>query len=131
MLSEADLDRITARLAQRLAPVAVGTFGSYATGMAREESDVDLFVIRDGVGRASLRGREVRRHLPGVLARLDIHVFTPKEFEARALEHLSFEWIIVRQAKLYHWRADAPRLVPSLFNSHSDPTEDCERVPDC
>jgi predicted nucleotidyltransferase len=120
MLTEIDLERIAARLAQRLSPVAFGTFGSYATGLAREESDVDLFVIRDDAGRASLRGREVRRHLPGILFRLDIHVFTPRDYERRALEYMSFEWIIARQAKLYHWRSDAPRLVPSLFEPKAE-----------
>jgi predicted nucleotidyltransferase len=119
MLTDGDLTRMAQRLARALGPVAVGTFGSYATGTAHERSDIDLIVIHEQATRTPLHGRAVRRHLPNVLWPLDIHVFTPPEFERRALEHLSFEWIIVRQAKLYYWREDAPRLVPSLFGEHA------------
>jgi hypothetical protein len=84
----------------------------------QDQSDLDLLVIHEQSTGAPLHRRAVRRHLPGVRLPLDIHVFTPKEFERRALEYLSLEWIILRQAKLYYWRDDAPQLVPSLFNGH-------------
>jgi hypothetical protein len=49
-----------------------------------------------------------------VIHPLDVHVFTPEEFEADAREELSFAWIIARQACLYHWPAEARVLVPAL-----------------
>ena len=55
----------------------------------------------------------------GVLHPLDVHVFTPEEFEETACEVLSFAWVIVRQARLYHWTEAAARLVPSLKPSSS------------
>jgi predicted nucleotidyltransferase len=118
MFTDGDITRMAQRLARALGPVAIGTFGSYATGTAHDRSDLDLLVIHEQSAGAPLHGRAVRRHLPGVLWPLDIHLFTPKGFESRALEYLSFEWIIVRQAKLYYWRDDACQLVPSLFNGH-------------
>ena len=36
---------------------------------------------------------------------LDVHLFTPEEFEADAPDELSLAWIIVRQARLYYWRS--------------------------
>jgi predicted nucleotidyltransferase len=119
MFTDADITRITHQLGRALGPVAVGTFGSYANGTAHDRSDLDLLVIHEQTAGAPLHARAVRGHLPNVFWPLDIHVFAPKEFERRAREIQSFEWIIMRQAKLYYWREDAPRLVPALFGKTS------------
>jgi uncharacterized protein len=100
---------------QRRMPLVVGTFGSYAVGLARPKSDLDLFVIKATVEPDYARKRTVKRLLFGVLHPLDVHVFTPEEFEEMAHETLSFAWVIVRQARLYHSTNEARRLVPSLF----------------
>src|ERR1019366_7448495 len=107
MLSEGDIGRIVARVVAGCRPLAVGTFGSYAIGRAREGSDLDLFVIQETNLPSSARRRSVMQHLYGVLHPLDVHVFTPEESEAGTLEQLSFTWIIVRQARLYHWSPKA------------------------
>jgi predicted nucleotidyltransferase len=115
MLSEADIARISGHIVKACAPLAVGTFGSYATGSQRPSSDLDLFVIRDTVESPGARKRAIRSILFGVLHPMDIHVFTPQEFEETAYEYLSFTWVIVRQARLYHSNDEAKRRVPSLF----------------
>jgi hypothetical protein len=71
-------------------------------------------VIKHGSERPAARNLAVRRLLFDVLHPLDIHVFTPAEFEETAYEYLSFTWVIARQARLYHWSDDAARQVPSL-----------------
>lgn len=121
MLSDADIRRIVARIVTGCGPLAAGIFGSYAIGRAREGSDLDVFVIRPTALPPSARRRAVMRHLFGVLHPLDVHVFTPEEFEAGAREELSFAWIIVRQARLYHWSPMAADSVPSL-RSRTGPT---------
>ena len=63
---------------------------------------------------ASARRRAVARLLFGVMHPVDLHVFTPEEFEESASEELSFTWIIARQARIYHWSAAAEGAVPSL-----------------
>jgi hypothetical protein len=45
---------------------------------------------------------------------LDVHVFTPEEFEADAREELSFAWVIAKQARVYYWTAEAAMQVPAL-----------------
>jgi predicted nucleotidyltransferase len=115
MLTEADIGRIVDRIVKGYGPLVVGTFGSYAVGLARSRSDLDLFVIKSTLEPASTRRRAVQRLLFGVLHRLDIHVFTPTEFEETADEELSFTWVIVRQARVYYWSESADRLVPSLW----------------
>jgi predicted nucleotidyltransferase len=115
MLSEDDIARIAGRIVRHEAPLAVGIFGSYAVGSAGAGSDLDLFVIKDSAQRPTERRVAMRRLLFGVLHPLDIHVFTPTEFEDSAYEALSFAWIIARQARLYHWTTEAKERVPSLF----------------
>lgn len=115
MLTENDILRISRRIVEAHAPLAVGTFGSYAIGSPSDRSDLDLFVIRESYERPEARARAVQRLLFGVLHPLDVHVFTPEEYEETAYEALSFTWVIARQARLYHWTDAAARLVPSLL----------------
>jgi len=114
MLSERDIQRIVSRIVAGCRPIAAGTFGSYAVGLARESSDLDLFVVQRTTLPNAARRRAMYRHLFGVMHPLDVHVFTPVEFEADAREELSFAWVIARQACLYHWTAEAALLVPAL-----------------
>jgi predicted nucleotidyltransferase len=115
MLTENDVARIAGRVARKFAPLAVGTFGSYAIGTAHEQSDLALFVIRDPADPSTPDGVAVRWFLASVMHPLDIHVFTPAEFEAAAREDLSFASNIVRQARHYHWTEYAKKDIPSLF----------------
>ena len=114
MLSDNDIQRIVERMVAGCRPLAAGTFGSYAVGLARDSSDLDLFVIQRAAPAGSARRQAMYRHLFGVMHPLDIHVFSPEEFEAEAREELSFAWIIARQARLYHWTDDAVQALPSL-----------------
>jgi predicted nucleotidyltransferase len=114
MLTDGDIQRIVGKVVAGYGPLIVGTFGSYAVGRARPSSDLDLFVIKATREPASSRRRAVGRLLFGILHPLDLHVFTPEEFEETAYEELSFTWIIARQARVYHWDAGAERLVPAL-----------------
>ena len=116
MLTENDIVRISARVVRCCAPLAVGTFGSYAVGTAKARSDLDLFVISKTGGALAPRVLAVRRLLFGILHPLDIFVFTPQEFEGSVYDEQSFTWIIVQQARLYHWADEAESLVPSLFS---------------
>jgi len=115
MLTENDILRLTERIVKGYAPLAVGTFGSYAVGLAREQSDLDLFVIKRTLHQPPARARAVQRLIFGTLHPVDVHVFTPDEFEDSVCRELSFTWVIARQARLYHWTVEAARLVPSLL----------------
>jgi predicted nucleotidyltransferase len=114
MLSDRDIQRIVSRIVAGCRPIAAGTFGSYAVGLACESSDLDLFVILRTTLPNSARRRAMYRHLFGVMHPLDVHVFTPEEFEADAREELSFAWVIARQACLYYLTAEAALQVPAL-----------------
>ena len=103
------------RIAAAYAPLAVGTFGSYAIGTPSDRSDLDLLVIKETPEGQAARTLIVQRLLFDVLHPLDVHVFTPEEFEDTAHDEWSFTWVIARQVRLYHWTEDAERMVPSLL----------------
>ena len=63
MLTENDIVRITRRIVGFYAPLVVGVFGSYAVGSARDNSDLDLFVIKESSENPNTRMRAVRRIL--------------------------------------------------------------------
>ena len=115
MLTENDIVRIAQKIANTYGPLAIGTFGSYAIGSATEKSDLDLFVIRRTSHRPVATARALHRTLFGFFHPIDIRVFTASEFEETVYQYLSFPWIVARQARLYHWTAEAARVVPSLL----------------
>jgi uncharacterized protein len=115
MLTQEDIARMAARISRGYAPLVVGIFGSYAIGTARDASDLDIFAIKETIESPSRRRHAVRSLLFGVMTPLDVHVFTPQEFEETAYEELSFTWIIARQARLHHSCEEARQRVPSLF----------------
>jgi hypothetical protein len=115
MLSEDDIARIAHRVVVGYAPIALGTFGTYALGRPKPTSDLDLFMIKDTVESPAAGRRLVQRLLFGVLYPIDAHVFTPEEFEESAYHENSFTWIVARRARLYHWSAAAARRVPWLL----------------
>jgi predicted nucleotidyltransferase len=114
MLSEGDIARIGQRIVRGYGPLVVGVFGSYAIGRAHAGSDLDVFVIKRTPEPRPARRHAVMRHLLGVLHPLDVHVFTPDEFEEEAQENLSFAWVIARQARVYYAADGADVHVPSL-----------------
>lgn len=56
-------------------------FGSYAEGVAKEDSDIDLLVVADTNLPERQRYGAVRRLLADVPASFDIIVKTPEEYE--------------------------------------------------
>ena len=75
-------------------------FGSYATGQARDDSDVDLIVLSDDFREMPFIKRleflsKLRRHAPLSLeVPMDIFGYTPEEFE-----EIDKESAIMRRAK--------------------------------
>jgi predicted nucleotidyltransferase len=114
MLTEGDIERIAGRIVAGCGPLVVGTFGSYAVGLQKPKSDLDLFVITSGANHGTSRRAAIARHLFGILHPIDLHVFGARQFEDTVNEELSFTWLIARQARIYHWTQGAERLVPSL-----------------
>ena len=76
---------ILTKLLTNYAPQKVILFGSYAYGMPRQDSDIDLLIIKETSERFLDRWVTVRRILsdPARIVPLETLVLTPQEVERR------------------------------------------------
>lgn len=76
----AEAKKLAKKIAEEYKPEKIILFGSAATGDIRENSDVDLFVIKDTEERRIDRDRKVRGIVYNICeAPLDVVVYTPYE----------------------------------------------------
>ncbi len=77
--------KLAKKIAEEYKPEKIILFGSAATGNIREDSDVDLFVIKDTTERRIDRDRKVRGIVYDICkAPLDVVVYTPYEVDWRS-----------------------------------------------
>ncbi len=76
---------LTARLIKQYKPEKIILFGSAASGKARQDSDIDLFIIKNSTQKRPLRVQEVFQALRGIKRTypLDPIVYTSEEVEKR------------------------------------------------
>ncbi|MCS7310453.1 MAG: nucleotidyltransferase domain-containing protein [Armatimonadetes bacterium] len=79
------LDDIVKKLVESYAPQKIILFGSYASGRAREDSDIDLLIVKDTQQPHLDRWREVKRLLRDRSRRVSISplVYTSEEIAQR------------------------------------------------
>jgi predicted nucleotidyltransferase len=82
----AEAKKLARKIAEEYEPERIILFGSAATGEVTEDSDVDLFVVKDTNERGIKRDQRVRGLLLGFAPRtpLDVVVYTPYEVEWRS-----------------------------------------------
>lgn len=74
-------------------------FGSYATGHASEQSDVDYFIIADSELPRHKRSRQLYALFHPYPFPMDILVYTPDEVERQLKDPSSFVASVIRQGK--------------------------------
>ncbi len=76
---------IVDKIKKEYQPEKIILFGSYAYGTPTEDSDIDLFIVKDTDKRRVDRFVEVRTliYKPGRHISIEPHVYTPKEVEER------------------------------------------------
>jgi len=81
MVTAKKIEEIKEKIVKTIAPEKIILFGSYATGEATEESDIDLVVIWDSDLDHHKRNVFLSRLFPKRDFSLDIFAFTKKEAE--------------------------------------------------
>ncbi len=81
MIDEKRLEEIKEQIVKAVSPEKIILFGSYATGTATEESDLDLLVIWDTDLNPHKRNLFLSKLFPKRDFSLDIFAFTKKEVE--------------------------------------------------
>lgn len=80
------------RIVEGYAPDRIILFGSYAYGVPTEHSDLDLLIIKSGIGQERQeRELAVRRLVRGAGVPMDILVRTPTEVATAAVVRFSIE----------------------------------------
>jgi predicted nucleotidyltransferase len=105
VITQHDIAQVVGRIVDLYDPDTVYLFGSYAKGNAREDSDVDLLVVKPTTLPRSRRGRDVVAMLSGVGFSLDVLFLTPQEVEAELAEPYSLITTIMPTAKPVYQRA--------------------------
>ncbi|OGE00245.1 hypothetical protein A3J17_03865 [Candidatus Curtissbacteria bacterium RIFCSPLOWO2_02_FULL_40_11] len=84
---DAEIKIITDQIVKKYKPQKIILFGSGSSGRVRQESDIDLLIIKDTKKKYLDRVREVVQITDSKFP-TDIFVLTPKELELAILENL-------------------------------------------
>ncbi|MDP3915767.1 MAG: nucleotidyltransferase domain-containing protein [Bacteroidota bacterium] len=104
MIAESTISNLINRIAINVNPDKIYLFGSYATGMANEDSDIDLLVVKETLEPKYKRSIEIQRLLIGTKLPVDIVVYTNEEFENEKLYKYSFINSAIQGAQLMYER---------------------------
>ncbi|MFA5328404.1 MAG: nucleotidyltransferase domain-containing protein [Prolixibacteraceae bacterium] len=104
MIDESIISNLVNRIASNVNPDKIYLFGSYATGMADENSDIDLLVVKETLEPRYKRSIEIQRLLIGTKLPVDIVVYTNDEFENEKLNKYSFINSAIQGAQLMYER---------------------------
>jgi predicted nucleotidyltransferase len=104
MISEEKINDIIKKITSNYFPDKVILFGSYATGKASENSDLDFIIVKKTDLPKHRRGAEVRKFLYGSLVPMDLKVYTPEEFEMELDDKYSFLSSAIKDSKLLYER---------------------------
>jgi predicted nucleotidyltransferase len=100
-LYQKEIQRITQEIVKKYKPEKIILFGSFATGKRKENSDVDLVVIKKTKKKFGARLFEVCQYIHSWLG-TDILVYTPKEWEKGLKKNYYFFKEIDQKGKLIY-----------------------------
>jgi uncharacterized protein len=104
MITEKKISEIVKKIASGYNPEKIILFGSYASGTAVEDSDIDIFVIKDSVLPRPQRTMQLRRMLLGSQIPMDLIVYTPSEVDKEKDEKYSFVYEVLNSGKTVYER---------------------------
>ena len=104
LIDNKTISNIVYRISTKVNPDKIFLIGSYASGQANEDSDIDLLVVKDTTEPRHKRSIEIQRLLIGSKLPVDILVYTNEEFEREKLINYSFVNTAIQGAKLLYER---------------------------
>ena len=105
MNGKENISEIVNKIASGYNPEKIILFGSYATGNPNEDSDLDLFVIKDTDLPRPQRTVLVRKMIYGSMIPIDLIVYTPKEIEESKENKFGFVYEVLNNGKTLYERA--------------------------
>ena len=104
MITDVQIQNLVNEIAEGYQPEKIYLFGSYANGTANEDSDIDLFIVKETDKRWCDRRIAVRREIKNYINAMDIIVYTPKELDEAMLKFMNIGKIAVNTGKLMYER---------------------------
>ena len=104
LINRKTISNIVYKIASNANPDKIFLFGSYATGQANEDSDIDLLVVKDTKEPRHKRSIEIQKLLIGSKLPVDILVYTNDEFEREKSIKYSFVNSAIQEAQLLYER---------------------------
>lgn len=105
MLKESQIQQLVDEIAAGYQPEKIYLFGSYANGTPNEDSDIDLFIVKETNKRKierSIEVREVIKTYPYV--GMDIIVYTPEELKSVMQDVVNIGKEAIKTGKLLYER---------------------------
>jgi uncharacterized protein len=104
MIDKLTISKLALLIASKIEPDKIFLIGSYATGKADEDSDIDFLVIKDTTEPKHKRSIEIQKLFIGTKLPTDILVYTKNEFEEEKLKKFSFINTTIQEAQLLYER---------------------------
>ncbi|HBA88631.1 MAG TPA: hypothetical protein DCZ75_11815 [Geobacter sp.] len=101
MITQQQIDEITASIAENYKPEKIILFGSYAYGNPSEDSDLDLLVILPFEGRPIYKSMEILETLHPTVP-LDLLVRTPEQLATRLALHDFFLQEVIQKGRVIY-----------------------------
>jgi predicted nucleotidyltransferase len=105
MIETDKISEIVNKIARGYNPEKIILFGSYALGNPNEDSDLDLFIIKDTDLPRPQRTMHVRKIIYGSLIPIDLIVYTPKEIDESKGNIYGFVYEVLTTGKTLYERA--------------------------
>jgi predicted nucleotidyltransferase len=102
MISDEQLESFADRILEIVGPMKIVLFGSYASGEATEDSDVDILLVCDSDKPKHRRIQEIRRALRPLPFPVDILVYTPEEIRRYENEEGTFVHHVLTTGRVMH-----------------------------
>ena len=105
MVTQEQIQNLVNEIAENYQPEKIYLFGSYANGVPNDDSDIDLFIVKNTDTKWNERHIGVRESIKNYLyVGMDIIVYTPQEYESAKLKFMNIGKIAVNTGKLMYAR---------------------------
>ena len=104
MITQQQIERLKKTIIEVEQPDRIILFGSYAYGEPREDSDLDILVVKDYTMPRHKRGKDVLKALSYIRFPLDIVFYTPAEIKKWRHTSLAFITTVMSKGKILYER---------------------------